>query len=159
MISSVAGKVDNYKDKRGRFVISTNDAKLDVDAIHSYLSQSYWAKGRSRSATERSLKNSLCFGLYDGDKQIGLARVISDLATFAYLCDVYVLDSYQRQGLGRWLLASVMSRPYLQQLRRWSLATRDAHEFYRQFGFAELEAPENWMELFKPLQAYTNPPL
>jgi GNAT superfamily N-acetyltransferase len=137
----------NYQKKRGRFVISTSRARLDVDAIHSYLSQSYWARGRARSVTERSVKNSICFGLYDRKKQIGFARVISDFATFGYLCDVYVVGSYQGQGLGRWLLESIMSHPGLQPLRRWLLATRDAHGLYGKFGFVQLESPENWMEM------------
>lgn len=136
-----------FEQKRGAFLISTDHAKLDGEAIHRYLSESYWAKTRSRDAVERSLSNSLCFGLYEDEKQIGLARVVSDFATFAYLCDVYVLDAYQGKGLGAWLLQSVMAHPDLQNLRRWLLATRDAHGLYRKAGFTELKTPERWMEI------------
>ena len=139
-----------YEQKRGSFLISTDNAKLDREAIYRYLSEAYWAKTRSRSAVEKSLSNSLCFGLYEDEKQIGLARVVSDFATFAYLCDVYVLDAYQGKGLGAWLIQSVMSYPDLQNLRRWLLATRDAHGLYRKVGFTPLQAPERWMEHFTP---------
>lgn len=137
----------HFEESRGPLTITTDPARLNAEAIHRYLSGSYWAKNRSREAVERSLKNSLCFGLYDAGKQIGLARVISD---FAYLCDVYVLDAYQGRGLGTWLLQSVMSHPDLQNLRRWMLATRDAHGLYRKSGFTELQSPERWMEIFTP---------
>jgi GNAT superfamily N-acetyltransferase len=137
----------HFEESRGPLTITTDPARLDVEAIYRYLSASYWAKNRARESVERSLKNSLCFGLYETGKQIGLARVISDFATFAYLCDVYVLDSYQGRGLGTWLLRSVMSHPELQNLRRWMLATRDAHRLYRKSGFTELQTPERWMEI------------
>ena len=136
-----------YEEKRDAFVITTDPSRLDADAIYAYLSRVYWANTRSRSAVERSLKNSLCFGLYEGARQIGLARVISDYATFAYLCDVYVLEAYQGKGLGTWLMKAVMAHPDLQGLRRWLLATRDAHGLYRKVGFTELQSPERWMEL------------
>jgi GNAT superfamily N-acetyltransferase len=136
-----------YEEKRGTFVITTDPARLDLDAIYAYLSRVYWAKNRSRDAVERSLKNSLCFGLYEGASQIGLARVISDYATFAYVCDVYVLEAYQGNGLGTWLMKMVMAHPDLQGLRRWLLATRDAHGLYRKSGFKKLESPERWMEI------------
>jgi GNAT superfamily N-acetyltransferase len=142
----------HFEESRGPLIITTDPARLDVEAIYYYLSASYWAKNRSRESVERSLKNSLCFGLYDAGQQIGLARVISDFATFAYLCDVYVLDVYQGKGLGTWLLRSVMSHPDLQNLRRWILATRDAHRLYRKSGFTELQTPERWMEIL------TSPP-
>jgi GNAT superfamily N-acetyltransferase len=136
-----------HEEKRDAFLISTDPARLDVDAIYAYLSRVYWANTRSRSTVERSLKNSLCFGLYEGASQIGLARVISDYATFAYVCDVYVLEAYQGNGLGAWLMKAVMAYPDLQGLRRWLLATRDAHGLYRKSGFKELESPERWMEI------------
>lgn len=136
-----------YEEKRDAFVITTDPTRLDVDAIYAYLSRVYWANTRSRGAVERSLKNSLCFGLYEGARQIGLARVISDYATFAYVCDVYVLGAYQGKGLGTWLMKVVMAHPDLQGLRRWLLATRDAHGLYRKSGFKELESPERWMEI------------
>ena len=136
-----------HEEKRDAFVISTDPARLDADAVYAYLSRVYWAKTRSRDAVERSLENSLCFGLYEGASQIGLARVISDYATFAYVCDVYVLESHQGKGLGTWLMNVVMAHPNLQGLRRWLLATRDAHRLYRKSGFTALESPERWMEI------------
>lgn len=134
----------------GPYTISTDPARLDLDAIYAYLSRSYWAQGRSRDAVQQSLARSLCFGVYHGDTQVGLARVISDAATFAYLCDVYILEEYQGQGLGKWLMSVVSAHPELRDLRRFMLATRDAHGLYRQFGFTELAVPEIWMEKSQP---------
>lgn len=136
--------------RREPFEISTDPARLQVDAIYDYLSRSYWATGRPRDVVIRSLAGSLCFGLYHADRQIGLVRVVTDRATFAYVCDVYVLDAYRGQGLGKWLMQVVTTHPDLQGLRRWSLATRDAHGLYRQFGFQNLAAPDAWMERFNP---------
>jgi len=133
--------------RRDSFTISTDPARLDADAIHAFLTRSYWAEGIPKDIVARALQHALCFGVYDGVKQIGLARVISDYATYAYLADVYVLEDYRGQGLGKWLMTCVMSHPDLQGLRRWSLATRDAHGLYRQYGFAELARPERWMEI------------
>ncbi len=135
---------------RDGFVISTEKDKLQLDEIYTYLSRSYWARGRTREVVQLSLQHSLCFGLYKDGRQIGLARVISDRATYAYLCDVYVLEDYQGRGLGTWLISAVMAHPELQGLRRWTLATRDAHDLYRKFGFTELKSPERWMEVFHP---------
>jgi GNAT superfamily N-acetyltransferase len=135
---------------RDGFVISTEKDKLQLDEIYLYLSRSYWARGRTREVVALSLQHSLCFGLYKDGRQIGLARVISDCATYAYLCDVYVLEDYQGRGLGKWLISAVMAHPDLQGLRRWTLATRDAHDLYRKFGFAELKWPERWMEAYHP---------
>jgi GNAT superfamily N-acetyltransferase len=142
--------MSDFEASNGSITITTDPARLDLEAIYRFLSGAYWSKNRSREVVERSLKSSLCFGLFDGGEQIGLARVISDFATFAYLCDVYVLDAYQGQGLGTWLLQSIVSHPDLQNLRRWMLATRDAHGLYRKVGFTELHTPERWMELFTP---------
>lgn len=135
---------------KNNFTISTDPSRLDVDLICDFLTRAYWAKGRPRERTERALANSLVFGLYDGDKQIGLARVISDYAVFAYLCDVFIHEKYRAQGLGKWLIETVMSHPDLQGLRRWTLATSDAHELYRQFGWDDLQGPKNWMEILRP---------
>jgi GNAT superfamily N-acetyltransferase len=135
--------------KNGELLVSTDPAKLDVGAVHSYLARSYWAEGISHEVVERSLRNSLCFGLFDANKQIGLARVISDYATFAYLADVYVLESHRGRGLAKWLMRCVMAHPQLQSLRRFNLVTRDAHEFYRPFGFGTPKKPQNYMELQK----------
>jgi len=139
--------LETHKDN---FTISTDPARLDLDAICDFLTRAYWAKGRPRERTERAIGNSLVFGLYDGDKQIGLARIVSDYAVFAYLCDVFIHEEYRAQGLGKWLMQTVMSHPDLQGLRRWTLATRDAHELYRQFGWEDLQSPDNWMEILRP---------
>ena len=133
---------------KDNFKITTDKSQLDVAAIYSYLSQhSYWAKNIATQRVQRACDNSLCFGLYDSNGQIGLARVITDYATFAYLCDVYVLPAYKGKGLGKWLMACVMAHTDLQQLRRWLLATKDAHGLYEQFGFGPLSKPDRHMEL------------
>lgn len=136
--------------KKDNFTISTDPARLDMDAIADMLTRAYWAKGRPRERTERALSNSLVFGLYDGEKQIGLARIVSDYAIFAYLCDVFIHEDYRAHGLGKWLMETIMSHPDLQGLRRWTLATRDAHGLYRQFGWNALQNPEKWMEILRP---------
>ena len=136
--------------RRGESVISTDRTRLDVDLIHGYLTECYWAKGIPREVVARSMENSLCFGVYSGEEQIGFARVISDYATYAYIGDVFVLDSHRGQGLGKWLMECIMAHPLLQGLRRWSLVTRDAHGLYTQFGFTALGAPERHMELYNP---------
>jgi GNAT superfamily N-acetyltransferase len=130
----------------GEIEISTDSSRLDLDAIHAYLSTSYWGAGRSRELIEKSLGNSLCFGAYDGNVQIGLARVVTDRATFAYLCDVYVLESHRGRGIGKKLMQAVVAHPDLQGLRRFHLVTRDAHGLYEQFGFTALAQPERHME-------------
>ena len=139
-----------YELQRGGFTISTQKARLQSEAIAAFLSRAYWAQGRTREVIERSIEHSLCFGLYAGDRQIGFARVVTDCATFAYLCDVFIDESYRGQGLGKWLMSAVMDHPDLQGLRRWTLATRDAHGLYMQFGWAELRDPEKWMEIYNP---------
>ena len=135
--------------KKDNFTISTDPSHLDVDAIAEMLERSYWAKGRSREKTERALANSLVFSLYDGEKQIGIARIITDYAIFAYLCDVFIHEDYRARGLGKWLMETVKSHPDLQGLRRWLLATHDAHGLYQQYGWMPLENPNNWMEILK----------
>lgn len=134
--------------RRDRFIISTDPSRLDMDAIAEMLKRSYWASGRSRERLERALANSLVFGLYDGDRQIGLARIVSDYAVFAYLCDVFIHEDYRGKGLGKWLMQTVHNHPDLQGLRRWLLATRDAHGLYAQYGWKPLANPERWMESF-----------
>jgi GNAT superfamily N-acetyltransferase len=135
---------------RPPYQVSTDPDRLDVDAIHAVLKHAYWCEGIPRELLARALQRSLCFGLYEGDRQIGLARVISDYATFAYLCDVYVLAEFQGKGLGTWLMECVIGHPDLQGLRRFSLVTRDAHGLYRKFGFVELAHPERHMEVARP---------
>jgi|SRR5687767_1962690 len=133
--------------KRAEFSISTDPKQLDITVIHKYLStDSYWAQGRTVDTIKRSIENSLNFGLYKSKQQIGFARVVTDYATFAWLADVFVLDAYRGRGLGKWLVDVILSHPDLQRFRRWVLATKDAHELYRQFGFIELKRPERWME-------------
>lgn len=135
--------------RKDRFIISTDPARLDVDAIVDMLTRAYWAAGRPRERTERALRNSLVFGVYDGDRQIGLARVITDTSIFAYLCDVFIHEDYRGHGLGKWLVRTLMEHPDLADVRRWLLVTSDAHGLYRQFGFTSLEDPGRWMQIFR----------
>ena len=132
---------------RDGYEISTDPERLDVDAIHGYLSRSYWAANRTRDIIARSLEQSMCCGLYFDGAQVGLARVVTDRATFAYLCDVYVLEEHRGRGLSKWLMSVVRGHAELAGLRRWMLATADAHGLYRQYGFSELSKPERWMEI------------
>lgn len=129
------------------FTVVTDPSKLDVVAIHRYLTRAYWSEGIPQHIVEKALANSLCFGLFQGTQQIGLARVVTDRATYAYLCDVYVLEEFRGKGLGVWLMECVTSHPDLQGLRRFSLATRDAHGLYEKFGFAALKKPQSLMEI------------
>lgn len=133
--------------QKGEFLISTDRSRLDVAMIHDFLSRrSYWARGRELEVVKRGIENSLNFGVYRQDQQIGFARVVTDYATFAWLADVFVLEEHRGRGLGKWLVEVILSHPQLQGFRRWALATRDAHELYRNFGFHELMRPERWME-------------
>lgn len=130
------------------FYISTDPSLLDIDTIHRYLSTcSYWAVGRSKETVEKSIQHSLCFGVYNNqDKQVGFARVISDYTVFAWLLDVFILEAYQGIGLSKLLLTEVFNHPELQGLKRWGLATKDAHQLYEKFGFHALADPETLME-------------
>ena len=128
------------------YTISTDLHKMDVEAIYTYLARSYWAEGRTKATVEKSLRHSLNFGVFAG----------TDYATFAYLADVYILEEHRGKGLSKWLMQTIMEHPDLQGLRRWSLATRDAHGLYAQFGFTPLPKPEIWMQIF---DAEANPPL
>jgi GNAT superfamily N-acetyltransferase len=140
--------------RHGEFVISTDPGRLDVDAVHAYLSgESYWARGVPRDRLERAMRHSLCFGLYEGERQIGFARIVTDRATFAYLCDVFLLDAYRGRGLGTWMMESIAAHPDLTGLRRWLLATRDAHPFYQRLGWSTPENPDTYMEIFRPYAA------
>ena len=134
--------------KKDKFTISDDVSRLNIDAICDFLSRAYWADKRPRRLIERSIKHSLNFGVYDGERQIGFARVVTDHSTFAYLCDVFIREEYRGHSLGKWMMECVMAHPDLQGLRRWSLATRDAHGLYQQFGFTELSDPSLWMEKF-----------
>jgi nitroimidazol reductase NimA-like FMN-containing flavoprotein (pyridoxamine 5'-phosphate oxidase superfamily)/GNAT superfamily N-acetyltransferase len=128
------------------FLISTDPARIDIAAVHSFLTTSYWAEGVTREVVARSIANSLCFGIYRDAEQIGFARVISDYSTFAYLADVFIVEKYRGRGLSKALMAAITSHPHLQGLRRWTLGTRDAHSLYRRYGFAEPAYPERQME-------------
>jgi GNAT superfamily N-acetyltransferase len=140
--------MSHFEEKQGDLNLTTDPAKLDLERIHHYLSgQSYWARGMDRDRFERSVQGSLCFGIYSGAEQLAFARVVTDRATFAYLCDVFVLPAHQGRGLGKWLVAAIHRHPELQGLRRWLLATRDAHGLYKQLGWSELASPDRLMEL------------
>jgi GNAT superfamily N-acetyltransferase len=122
--------------RRGEFAIDTDPDRLDLDVIHRFLSQeAYWSPGVARDVVERSIEHSINFGLYRDDEQVGFARVVTDRATFAWLADVFVLDGQRRDGLGKWLVETVLSHPDLGGLRRWMLGTEDAHGLYERFGF------------------------
>ncbi len=132
---------------RDDYVISTDRERLDLEFIHNFLStNAYWAIGRSKDTVTRSIENSLNFGLFNSDRQIGFARIVTDYATFAWLADVFVVPEHRGAGLGKWLIETITSVKELQGLRRWLLATRDAHDLYRQFGFNNLAEPDRWME-------------
>ena len=134
----------------GRIRVDDDPARLDMDMIHGFLSRTYWSPDIPREVVERALANSLCFGLYEDGRQVGFARVVTDRATFAYLADVFVLESHRGRGLAKLLLAEILAHPSLQGLRRWLLATRDAHGLYAQYGFTQLRAPDRFMELHDP---------
>lgn len=136
--------------RKGEFVLSTDPARLDLDFIHGFLTQSYWAKGISRELVVRSIENSLCFGVYALNAQVAFARTVSDFATYAYLGDVFVIEPYRGHGLGKWMMECIRQHPRLQGLRRWTLLTRDAHGLYSQFGFTPLKKPDRYMELHDP---------
>lgn len=128
--------------------ISTDKNKLDIPLIHEFLNkESYWAKGISMPIVERSISNSLCFGIFDNNAQIGFARLITDYTTFAYLADVFILPDYRGKGIAKELMNFITTYPELQELRRWVLATVDAHGLYEQFGFTALSHPERFMEI------------
>jgi GNAT superfamily N-acetyltransferase len=131
----------------GTIVVTTDRSRLDLDVIHGFLTTSYWAKGIPRETVARSMEHSLCFGAFDEGRQVGFARVVSDRTTFAYICDVFALESHRGHGVGKSLMAAIMSHPELQGLRRWTLFTRDAHGLYRQFGFGAAAYPERLMEV------------
>jgi len=138
--------------RRGVFTISNEQEKLQLDVIHRYLTEeAYWTTGRTRAMTEKSIENSLCFGVCDRGKQIGFARVVTDYTIFAYLCDVFIIEAYQGQGLGKWLTETILEFLDEEGVRWTMLATRDAHELYEQYGgFQKLYLPEKWMGRVNP---------
>jgi GNAT superfamily N-acetyltransferase len=152
MQSAPAANPDTVvESRRGEFSISTDRARLDLDVIHGFLTNCYWAKGIPLDVVARSIEHSLCFGIYHGSgAQVGFARVISDFSTIAYIGDLFVLDTHRGRGLGKWLMQCITQHPALQNLRRWILTTRDAHSLYAQVGFRPVKSPERFMELHRP---------
>ncbi len=139
------------KNDTSEFTIDTDKSLLQIDVIHEFLSkESYWAKDRTFEQTKRAIENSLCFGVYFATRQIGFARVISDFTTFAYIGDVFILQEFRGIGLSKLLMKTIVSHQDLQGLRRWVLATKDAHGLYEQFNFSGLKFPERWMEKTAP---------
>lgn len=136
--------------RQGEYMISTERTRIDCAVVHGFLKNAYWSQNIPFDVVQRSIENSLCFGLYDATGQIGFARVVTDSATFAYLCDVFVMENKRGRGLSKWLIETVLAHPELQNLRRWLLATKDAHGLYAQFGFAALDAPDVFMQRHAP---------
>ncbi|MDT3401513.1 GNAT family N-acetyltransferase [Mucilaginibacter terrae] len=133
------------------YIISTDKQLLDFEVIYNFLNnESYWSKGIPPERLQRAIENSICFGIYKESKLCVFARVVTDMATFAYICDVFVLSNYRGEGLSKWLIQNIFEHPDLQGLRRWSLATADAHGLYEQYGFTVINKPERWMEIFTP---------
>jgi GNAT superfamily N-acetyltransferase len=130
----------------GEFTVTTDPARVDLDVVHGFLRTAYWCEGIPREVVERAAAGSLNFSMYLGGRQVGYARIVTDHATFAWVCDVFILESCRGRGLSKWLMRTVMQHPGLQGLRRWLLATRDAHALYRHVGFTPLAAPDRWME-------------
>jgi len=132
------------------YIITTDKSRIDIGTVHQFLVSSYWAAGIPRETVERSIKGSLCFIILHGEKQVGFARVITDEASFAYLTDVFVLEAYRGKGLSKWLMEVIIHYPALQGLRRFLLATRDAHGLYALYGFAPLMNADTWMQIHQP---------
>ena len=145
-----AGGTPHGEWQRDGFTISTDPARLDLDGTYAWLTASYWARDIPRDVFDRSVRHALCFGVYEGARQVGFARVVTDFATVAYVGDVYVLEPWRGRGLSRWLMEVMTSHPELQGFRRWILLTRDAHGLYRKFGFTPLASPDRWMEKWAP---------
>lgn len=133
--------------QRGEYAISTNRSRLNLNLIHDFISNhSYWGRGRALEVVQRSIDNSLPFGIYKGDEQVGFARIVTDYATFAWVADVFIVPEQRGHGLSKWLMEVILAHPQLQGFRRWVLSTKDAHGLYEQFGFIPLHRPERWME-------------
>jgi GNAT superfamily N-acetyltransferase len=135
---------------RPPFVITTDLARLDLDTVWGWLREAYWSEGIPRDTVARAFANSIAFSLFDGDRQVGCARVVTDRATFAYVADVFVAPSHRGRGLSVWLMETIRQHPELQGLRRWLLGTRDAHGVYAKVGFRPLGHPEIFMEVHAP---------
>lgn len=137
----------NYELNKDQYFISTDKTKLNKAVIHKFLSDSYWAKGISLSLIEKTIENSICFGVYKNIEQVGYARVITDYTTFGYIADVFIVEAHRKIGLSKWLMSAILDHPELQGFRRWMLATKDAHSLYEKFGFTSLKNPAQFMEL------------
>jgi GNAT superfamily N-acetyltransferase len=148
--------VRQMKSIRGDYSLSCRAEDQQAERIHAYLTRSYWATGISPELVKRSIAGSLCFGVFFGREQVAFARVVTDRATFAYLADVYVLEEHRGKKLAAWMMQTIVEHPELQGLRRFMLATRDAHGFYAKYGFTETAKPECLMEIAKP-GLYLNP--
>jgi GNAT superfamily N-acetyltransferase len=138
------------------YKVSTDRGRLDRELIHRFLKETYWARGIPREVVDRGIDHSLCFGVYAGAQQVGFARVITDYATFAYVADVFILPEHRGRGLSKRLMSAIVEHPELQGLRRWVLATLDAHGLYAQFGFEPLTLPEHFMTIHRP-EIYRTP--
>lgn len=130
--------------QQNNYTISTDKSMLNSEMIHQFLTNSYWGKERTHTEIITSIENSLCFGVYDQDQQIGFARVITDFVLFANLVDVFILPSHQRRGLGKWLMNTIFDIPELSKIKTWMLGTKDAHELYKKVGFMPVQHPE-WL--------------
>ena len=144
---------EHFETRKENYVISTDNSKIDVDTIYQYLNkESYWAKGIPKDVVEKSIRNSLCFGVYFDDEQIGFARLVTDKATFAYLADVFILPVHRGKGVSKFLMQTIHAHPELQNLRRWWLGTKDAHGLYEQFGWTRIndEVAKRFMQKHNP---------
>ena len=146
MNSLQTGSSETELWRRGDYTISTDGSRLDVDLIHDFISNhSYWGSGRAREVVERSIENSMPFGVYYAEQQVGFSRIVTDYATFAWVADEIVVPEHRGRGLSKWLMEVILAHPRLQGFRRWVLSTKDAHGLYEQFGFIKLHRPEGWL--------------
>ena len=141
---------ETFEVRHGEYAISSDTSLIDLEVVHSFLSESYWAKGVSEEIVQRSIENSICFGAYRDGKQVGFARAVTDRSTFAFLADVFVIKAERGNGVGKMLVEAALVHPELRELRRWLLATDDAHGLYERYGFGPLPKPERWMEIHRP---------
>ncbi len=146
---------DVHEQRRGELLLSTDRRRIDFERVFEFLAQeAYWSRGIERERLERAIRGSLCVGVYRGDEQLGFARLVTDRATFAYLGDVFVIESARGRGIASWMVGFLRSLPELSGIRRWLLATRDAHDLYARFGFRPLAHPERMLEIFTPYDAH-----
>ena len=139
-----------FEEKKDGYLVSTDKSKLDISAVHNFITNCYWAEGIPLETVRKSIENSDCFGVYDSGKLVGFARVISDRATIGYLGDVFILESHRGRRLSKWLMECIMKYPDFKGFRRWILLTRDAHDLYRQYGFTGVARADRYMEIVNP---------